>query len=55
MKSFSEQTEALSKTNEELQRFAYALAHDLNTPFPTLRRCDALLGQEFLRLTIDRL
>ncbi len=31
-KELSERTEALTQANQELQRFAYSLAHDLNTP-----------------------
>lgn len=30
--NLANRTESLSQANEELQRFAYALAHDLNTP-----------------------
>jgi signal transduction histidine kinase len=41
----SERTQALSQANEELQRFAYALAHDLNTPLRGISALTDLLVQ----------
>ena len=41
----SERSQALSKGNEELQRFAYALAHDLNTPVRAIYALTDLLVQ----------
>jgi signal transduction histidine kinase len=41
----SERTAALSQANEELQRFAYALAHDLNTPLRGVSALTDLLMQ----------
>jgi K+-sensing histidine kinase KdpD len=36
-------TESLAQSNEELQRFAYALAHDLNTPLRGISALTQLL------------
>lgn len=41
----SERTEALFQANEELQRFAYSLAHDLNTPLRSISALTDLLVQ----------
>jgi light-regulated signal transduction histidine kinase (bacteriophytochrome) len=39
----SKQTQGLLKANDELQRFAYALAHDLNTPLRGIHTLTELL------------
>ena len=39
----SQRTEALLRSNEELQRFAYAVAHDLQAPLRTIGTLTALL------------
>jgi light-regulated signal transduction histidine kinase (bacteriophytochrome) len=39
----AERTQSLSQSNEELQRFAYALAHDLNTPLRGISALTTLL------------
>jgi signal transduction histidine kinase len=44
-KKLLERTDALSQANEELQRFAYALAHDLNTPLRGISALTDLLVQ----------
>jgi signal transduction histidine kinase len=41
--TLSERTQALSQANEELQRFAYALAHDLSAPLRGISALTALL------------
>ena len=42
-KQLSQHTEALSRSNEELQRFAYAVSHDLQTPLRNIATLTALL------------
>jgi len=42
-KQLSQRTEALSRSNEELQRFAYAVSHDLQTPLRNIATLTALL------------
>jgi signal transduction histidine kinase len=42
-KALLERTDALSQANEELQRFAFALAHDLNTPLRGISALTELL------------
>jgi light-regulated signal transduction histidine kinase (bacteriophytochrome) len=42
-KQLSQRTEALSRSNEELQRFAYAVAHDLQAPLRNIGTMTALL------------
>jgi signal transduction histidine kinase len=42
-KALSQCTEALSRSNEELQRFAFAVAHDLQTPLRNIKTLTALL------------
>ena len=44
-KKLLERTDALFQANEELQRFAYALAHDLNTPLRGISALTDLLIQ----------
>lgn len=43
--SLAKHTAALSQANEELQRFAYAVAHDLNTPLRGISALTDLLVQ----------
>jgi signal transduction histidine kinase len=43
--NLAHRTESLSQANEELQRFAYALAHDLNTPLRGISALTELLVQ----------
>jgi signal transduction histidine kinase len=43
--NLANRTESLSQANEELQRFAYALAHDLNTPLRGISALTELLVQ----------
>jgi signal transduction histidine kinase len=47
----AERSEALSQANEELQRFAYALAHDLNAPL----RGIAVLTDLFVQRNSDKI
>jgi signal transduction histidine kinase len=42
-KQLSQRTGALSRSNEELQRFAYAVSHDLQTPLRNIATLTALL------------
>jgi signal transduction histidine kinase len=42
-KQLSQHAEALSRSNEELQRFAYAVSHDLQAPLRTIGTLTALL------------
>jgi signal transduction histidine kinase len=44
-KKLAERTQALSEANDELQRFAYALAHDLNAPLRGISALTDLLVQ----------
>ena len=44
-KRLKERSEALSRANEELKRFAYALAHDLNEPLRGISALTDLLVQ----------
>ncbi len=44
-RKLSERTQALLQANEELQRFAYSLAHDLNTPLRSIAALTDLLVQ----------
>src|SRR6266852_5411976 len=51
----SERGEALSQANEELQRFAYALAHDLNAPLRGIAvLTDLLVRRNMEKLDEDR-
>jgi signal transduction histidine kinase len=43
--NLANRTESLSQANQELQRFAYALAHDLNTPLRGISTLTELLVQ----------
>ena len=65
----SDKTEALSRSNEELKRFAYALSHDLQTPLRSIKVFTELLmsanteqmdeqskrASEYIALGVDRM
>jgi len=45
-KELSQRTEALARSNEELQRFAFAVAHDLQAPLRNIATLTALLVRQ---------
>ena len=50
-KQLFQRTEALSRSNEELQRFAFAVAHDLQSPLRNIATLTALLRtSQWLRI-----
>jgi light-regulated signal transduction histidine kinase (bacteriophytochrome) len=44
-KQLSQRTEAVARSNEELQRFAFAIAHDLQGPLRNIATLTALLAR----------